>query len=123
MGNACAGSREKFDEHKEKAKVQFEKARTYSKAKYGEYKEQYGPTIKEKYEEAKMKMQSYRPEKVDDTSQTSMITKFEEIIPLRRMTIDEYERRIKKLAEPDSKDVLTHAQIIESFKDIYPDIE
>jgi hypothetical protein len=52
-----------------------------------------------------------------------MISKFEETIPLRRMTIDEYERRIKKLAEPDSKDVLTHGQIIESFKDIYPDIE
>jgi hypothetical protein len=31
MGNTCACSREKLDEHKEKAKVQFEKARTFSK--------------------------------------------------------------------------------------------
>ena len=52
-----------------------------------------------------------------------MITRFEETIPLRRMTIDEYERRLKKLADPDSKDMLTPNQIVESFKDIYPDIE
>lgn len=70
-----------------------------------------------------MKMQSYRPEKIEDNSTTSMITRFEETIPLRRMTIDEYERRLKKLADPDSKDMLTPNQIVESFKDIYPDIE
>lgn len=107
MGNSCGCTREKLDDHKEKARQQLEKAKTYSKQKYFEAKEQYGPTLKEKYEEAKMKMQSYRPEKIDDNSQTAMITKFEETIPLRKMTIDEYERRIKKLADPALPDFLT----------------
>ena len=123
MGNACGCSRDKIDEHKERARQHFEKAKTFSKHKYAEAKEKYGPQLKEKYEEAKMKMQSYRPEKIEDNSTTSMITRFEETIPLRRMTIDEYERRLKKLADPDSKDMLTPNQIVESFKDIYPDIE
>lgn len=51
-----------------------------------------------------------------------MVTKFEETFPLRKMTIDDFERRIKKLAEPESLDSISEAQIIESFKDIFPDI-
>lgn len=106
MGNSCC-SRDKQEEYKQYAKDKYTKAKEYSKVKYYEAKEKYGPTLQEKYEEAKMKMQSFRPEKINDSSQTAMITKFEENIPLRKMTIDEFERRIKKLADPESKDQLT----------------
>ncbi len=68
MGNGCSGTREKLDEQTERAKVHFGRAYTYSKTKYFEAKDEYGPQIKEKYEEARMKMHSYRPEKINDTS-------------------------------------------------------
>ncbi len=61
-------------------------------------------------------------EKVDDNSQTAMVTKFEETLPFRKLTIEEFERRIKKLADPSLPDQLRLDQVEESFKDLYPDI-
>eukprot|EP00347_Sterkiella_histriomuscorum_P010838 403374731 len=122
MGNGCACSRDKFDEQKEKAKLNLIKAKDYTTYKYYESKATYGPIIAEKYEEGKMKLQSYRPEIILDNSQCSMVTKFEQTFPLKSMTIDEYERRIKKLADPSSNDTISETQILESFKDVYPDI-
>jgi len=66
MGNQCACSREQMDEQRAKAKVQYDKAKEYSRVKYYEAKDVYGPSLKEKYEETKMKVQSYRPEKIHD---------------------------------------------------------
>lgn len=48
-----------------------------------------------------------RPEIISDDTQCSMITKFEQTFPLKTMTIDEYERRIKKLADPNSNDTIS----------------
>ena len=39
MGNACGCSSDKIDEHKERARQHFEKAKTFSKHKYAEAKE------------------------------------------------------------------------------------
>jgi hypothetical protein len=52
-----------------------------------------------------------------------MITKFEETLPLRKMTVDEFERRLKKLIDPSCGDMINEAQLIESFKDAFPEIE
>lgn len=123
MGNSCGCSREKLNETKDKAKDKLGKAKDFSKAKYFEAKEKYGPTLKEKYEEAKIKMQTYKPEKISDDSQTAMITKFEETLPLKKVTIQDFERRIKKFATPESPNLVTEAQLIESFKDLFPDIQ
>lgn len=62
-------------------------------------------------------MQTIRPENISDTSQTSMITKFEEKLPLKKITITDFERRIKKFASPENADFITEVQLIESFKD------
>ena len=52
-----------------------------------------------------------------------MVTKFEESFPLKKMTIEDYERRVKKLVNPDSADSINEAQIVESFKDVFPDLK
>lgn len=132
MGN-CGCSREKIESSSEIAKEKLKRAGEYTKdkyqlaktqasIKYDEAKEVYGPSVKEQYEIAKMKMQQYKPEKIEDNTQTQMITKFEESLPLKRMTIDEFERRLKKLVNPNCQNKINSAQLIESFKDFYPDI-
>lgn len=65
--------------------------------------------MKEQYEIAKMKMLQYKPEVIEDKSATCMITKFEESLPLKKMTIDEFERRLKKLVDPTCQDKITVA--------------
>ncbi len=110
MGN-CACSREDFEENAEIAKDKLKKAGEYTKdkyqkakakagLKYAEAKEKLGPKVNETVEVAKMKLQSLKPEKIEDNTQTVMITKFEETLPLRKITIDEFERRLKKLIDP-----------------------
>ena len=56
-----------------------------------------------------MKINCYRPEKIEDNSQTVMVTKFEETIPLKKITIDEFERRLKKLIDPTCGDMINEA--------------
>lgn len=69
-----------------------------------------------------MKALQYKPEVIEDNTPTCMITKFEESLPLKKMTIAEFERRLKKLVDPTSGDKITTAQLEESFKDFYPEI-
>ncbi len=72
---------------------------------------------RQKYEEARLKYGKYKNENIDDSTPLSMITKFENALPLKKIDIDEFERRLKKLANPDCENMLTEAQIVESFKD------
>ena len=46
-----------------------------------------------------------------------MITQFEAKLPLFNIDVDEFERRLKKLADVSSGDILSEAQIVASFKD------
>ena len=96
----CGCSREKLSETKDKAVANISKASEYTRVKYHETKTYLGPIITEKYEESKMKLQQYRPEKIDDNSKTKAVTKFEETLPLKKMTVEEFERRIKKFGVP-----------------------
>jgi hypothetical protein len=38
-----------------------------------------------------------------------MITRFEESLPLKKMTVDEFERRLKKLIDPSCGEMINEA--------------
>jgi len=50
-----------------------------------------------------LKSKGYKTEKYSDSTPTGFITDFEFNLPLKKIDIDEYERRLKKLVEPGSK--------------------
>jgi hypothetical protein len=54
-----------------------------------------------------MIVKGYRIEKIVDTSETGMITDFEYNLPLAKIDLDDYERRLKKLCEPNSGHMIT----------------
>lgn len=56
-------------------------------------------------------------EGVDDKSTIKFITEFEKDLPLRNISLDEYERRLKKMVSPDMEDYVPVRVIIECFKD------
>lgn len=46
-----------------------------------------------------------------------MITEFETMLPLRKITLVEFERRLKKLVNPTMEDFVSVRMVIECFKD------
>jgi hypothetical protein len=56
--------------------------------------------MKEKYADARVKYKGYKVEKISDTSETGFITDWEFNLPLGKIDIDDYERRLKKLIDP-----------------------
>jgi hypothetical protein len=46
-----------------------------------------------------------------------MVTEFEKILPLREISLVEFERRIKKLVTPNMSDSVSVGMLIECFKD------
>jgi len=56
-------------------------------------------------------------EAVIDTSKTKFITEFEKMLPLRNISLNQFERRLKKLATPEMDDKVTVAMVIECFRD------
>ena len=51
-------------------------------------------------------MKGYTVEKVEDKSETGFITDFEFTLPLKKIDIDEYERRLKKLVDSSCKETI-----------------
>ncbi|CDW77354.1 UNKNOWN [Stylonychia lemnae] len=116
MGNQCA-SREKMSEAGQTAKEKFYQLKETAKNKwYGTPTE--GQPQEEKqqidYEEKRLRYGQYKQEFVTDHSQISMISQFESTLPLTKIDVDEFERRLKMLATSNS---LNKEQIIESFRD------
>ena len=64
-----------------------------------------------------MMAQGYAPDNVTDTSKTKMITDFEATLPLRKITLVEFERRLKKLVNPSMQDFVSVKMVTECFKD------
>lgn len=64
-------------------------------------------------------------ESVHDNSKVAFITAFETTLPLRNMSLNEYERRLKKLVTPKMEDKASVKMILECFKDhwAFGDIE
>ena len=56
-------------------------------------------------------------EAVNDTTRTKFITEFEKGIPLRNISLTEYERRLKKLVTPKMEDKATVRMVTECFSD------
>eukprot|EP00351_Strombidinopsis_sp_SopsisLIS2011_P000375 CAMPEP_0116880960 /NCGR_PEP_ID=MMETSP0463-20121206/13003_1 /TAXON_ID=181622 /ORGANISM="Strombidinopsis sp, Strain SopsisLIS2011" /LENGTH=106 /DNA_ID=CAMNT_0004532289 /DNA_START=181 /DNA_END=501 /DNA_ORIENTATION=+ len=64
-----------------------------------------------------MRSQGYAPDDVKDCSRTAMITEFEKLLPLRKITLVEFERRLKKLVSPEMGDCCTVRMVMECFCD------
>lgn len=59
----------------------------------------------------------YVNEEVVDEGRCRFITEFEKYLPLRNISLVEYERRLKKLVRPAMNDTASVRMIIECFKD------
>lgn len=58
-------------------------------------------------------------EKIDDGNEFKEITNFEQKLPFKKISLLEFERRIKKLVQPGSEDMITHTQFKACFGDHY----
>lgn len=56
-------------------------------------------------------------ESVTDSTDVAFITEFEKELPLRNISLTEFERRLKKLVTPAMKDMVAVRMIEECFKD------
>ena len=74
-----------------------------SKEKYAEY----SLRTKVNYELAKNRLKGYREQIVTDDSETGIVTRWEDTLALKKVSLDDFERRIKKFATPDNEDELT----------------
>lgn len=82
----------------------------YLQPKIDQARIDYAPQLlasKKKYESAKMLASGYSNESVSDSSNTSFITDFEWDLPLRHISLVEFERRLKKLVCPEMGDKVT----------------
>ena len=109
----------------------FSKASAYTQQQYQASKEYLGPrleqaqsdygpqleTAKINYDIARMYANGWVNEAVKDASQIKFITEFEKDLPLRNMSLNEFERRLKKLVTPAMNDMVPVRVIVECFKD------
>lgn len=102
MGNNCASAREKYEVNKSKGAEMYQNAKKKTQEKLDKAKENYSAykeKAREKYDEAKLKYKGYGVQQINDTSETGVITKFEFELPLTRVSLDEFERRVKKFVD------------------------
>ena len=109
----------------------YTKAAAYTSEKYSATKEYLGPKIlkaqsdygpqldraKINYDIARMYGNGWINETVTDVTQIKFITEFEKDLPLRNISLFEYERRLKKLVTPAMADMVPVRVIVECFKD------
>lgn len=123
MGSACATQREKLaqTESMVNAKVKWD---AFSE-KCGEHASsvrnathKFTEASKLNYYKARMKALGYTVHMPEDEFVTGVVTQMENELPLCRTSIDEFERRIKKLiGSSDKKAQINVKQMIEVFKD------
>lgn len=103
----------------------------FSKEKYNQASETLGPHIQQaqkdyapqldnakmNYDIARMYANGWINESVSDTSKIAFITDFEKMLPLRNISLVEYERRLKKLVTPAMEDRVSIKMVIECFGD------
>jgi len=63
----------------------------------------------------KLKSKGYNIDILNDASELAAVTTFERNLPICKVGLDDYERRLKKLV--DNEDFLTEKQLVEVFKD------
>lgn len=82
----------------------------YCGRKYASAKITYAPQIEAariRYVEAKMRAKGYHLPKVEDKSELCFLSDFERALPLVKVDLDDFERRLKKLGTKDDKDFIT----------------
>ena len=80
----------------------------------------YGPQLdrmKINYDISRMYANGWINESVTDDSQIKFITEFEKDLPLRNISLTEYERRLKKLVSPAMEDMVPVRVVTECFRD------
>ncbi len=80
----------------------------------------YAPQLdkaKIQYDKARMYANGWTNESVTDSTDVAFITEFENELPLRNISLTEFERRLKKLVTPAMKDMVTVRVLEECFKD------
>ena len=100
------------------SKKQYSAASEYLGPKLAEAQKNYAPQLdqaKVNYDIARMYANGWINETVTDSSQIKFITEFEKMLPLRNISLTEYERRVKKLVTPAMNDRATIKMIQECF--------
>ena len=69
------------------------------------------------YDIARMYANGWVNETITDNTQISFITEFEKDLPLRNISLTEFERRLKKLVSPTMEDLVPVRVVTECFKD------
>ena len=69
------------------------------------------------YDIARMYANGWVNESVTDDSAVAFVTEFEKNLPLRNISLDEFERRLKKLVTPAMQDMVLVRVVEECFKD------
>ena len=69
------------------------------------------------YDIARMYANGWVNESVADDSRIKFITEFEKDLPLRNISLTEFERRLKKLVTPKMNDMVSVRVIVECFRD------
>lgn len=64
-----------------------------------------------------MYVNGYTIDSISDEGRCKFITSFEQTLPLRNISLVEYERRLKKLVLPSMEDKASVHMIVECFKD------
>ena len=73
--------------------------------------------MKIKYDIARMYSNGWINETVVDNSSIKFITEFEKDLPLRNISLNEFERRLKKLVRPSMNDMVPVRVVCECFRD------
>lgn len=116
MGNEMCSPETKQkigDNYNKASKYTGKKARqfgSYCGTKYANAKITYAPQIEAariKYLETKMRAKGYTLPKVEDKSELNFLSDFERALPLVKVDLDDYERRLKKLGTKEDKDFIT----------------
>ena len=103
----------------------------YTSAKYNATKEYMGPKMQQaqsdygpqldkakiNYDIMKMYGNGYVNESVSDTGELKFLTEFEKELPLRNISLVEFERRLKKCVVPSMKDMILVRVVEACFKD------
>lgn len=108
MGNNCTGARESAAAKLSNGVSSVSSAASNAKA-----------YTRDTVEVSRMRMQGYKVQQIEDTSLMAPVTKWQQTLPLSRMTLNEYERRLKKLLDHSNGDEINKKQLIECFKDHY----
>jgi len=66
-----------------------------------------------------MRFKGDKVQHIDDTSMMSPVTDFQQSLPLSRMALNDYERRLKKLLSKQQGDEIDPKQLVECFGDHY----